>query len=131
MLAVAAVLVSGACNSATEPTSAISVRVESEIFVRRGNVAIVPYIVSNDGAAPVRLVASCGEDPAAVVERRSGSRWEAYAGGACLGIFNVGMLVLPPGSTHGAAVSLTEPGEYRLRVPSEQHIAVSSGFEVR
>lgn len=130
-LGVAVALVVSACSAATEPTSAVSVRSDSEIYVRRGNVAIVPYTVVNDGGQPVRLTASCGDDPAAVVERRAGTRWVPYAGGVCQGIYPVGQVVLPPGAQRQSRVTLTEPGEYRLTVPVERNTAISSRFEVR
>jgi|GEM_PF-2868944 len=131
-LSVAVILGLVACTTTVEPSKPVTVRTVSATLDRpSGTVATVPYIVANDGAVPIRLIGSCGDDPAARVERQAGHGWVPYAGGVCLATQLAGLLLLPPGAARQGTVSLTEAGDYRLRMLTERGDVVSATFHVR
>lgn len=133
-IAIIAALGASGCSFGTEPVAGVSVSPSDAAFAlpALGGVS-VPYTVANHGTTPVRLTGSCGDDPAAVLERRLGRRWSTFGGGICLGIFPSGRVVLEPGSIRASSsgVHVAEPGEYRFVIATERGRVVSPAFAVR
>lgn len=134
-IAVVAARGASACASVTDPAAGVSVAASAAAFTRPNSGGlIVPNTVANRSPSAVRLTGSCGDDPAAALEHRSGrGGWMAFGGARCTGLPLIGQLVLEPGAVRESmgGLNVVEPGEYRFVVETEQERVVSRAFTVR
>ena len=129
----------GACSSTTGPGNNLQLKVSGAAFQRVGApaVAVVPFTLSNRGAASVS-VARCDSRVMAAIDRWDGGSWVQYSSDACLAIYATAPLELAPGASISAERSVFEAGTYRLRVGTSKADGsdfdwsiVSGQFEVR
>jgi hypothetical protein len=120
-------LLLGACDSATDPYAGpLRLRTSASEFViaqPEGSVS-VPFTVTNQGNAGVRLL-RCGGQVTAAVDRQEAGRWEQYSGGYCLLALQEGPRELGPGEALQSMVAIRDPGLYRLHVG----VTTSDGYD--
>jgi hypothetical protein len=121
-----------ACGSSTQPDREIAIRTSATEYTRAANTTVsVAYTIVNEGTAALRITNSCGDDASPAIERRSGTRWDVYGGGGCLGIFPVGAVVVQPGATRHGTAAIADAGVYRLVVATDRGQIASASFTIR
>ena len=125
-----------ACSSSTGPTTDLRVQTAQRVYGWDANgVVAVAFTVTNQTSAEVAL-ASCGGTPAAMLQRRDGSRWVTVASGICPAVLDMAPLRLAPGATATGMVEVhNTAGTFRIGLPhpelsSESPRATSPTFEV-
>jgi len=121
-----------ACADGTGPHTTLVTRVDRAVLDSAG--LKVSFRITNVGTRN-EDVPACGGQPVPRIQTRLGTRWEEFAGGLCLAIYDMQPVSLQPGtSISGTAGAFhAEPGIYRLVVsygPDGSPRAVSKAFSV-
>jgi hypothetical protein len=104
-----------ACQTGTEPSTAVRMQLAATVFQRPiPEPAVVQFTITNVSAQRVYLP-HCGSRVMTAIDQYAGGQWSQISSDACLTNVDMSPLPLEPGASLTSSASIGVVGRFRLR----------------